>query len=854
MDRPRIEGAVRTSVATTPATPLAALLLFAAAGCAQPAAPSPAAEPLFTAGTSTPTKPSGWGDAPVDGSPGVNPPVVTGHNLILKETFKDGKSLPWTTSFSEPGAGTSSVQNGELCVAVTNKGVNRWDVQLRHRDMVIEKGHTYSVKFTMHATQKTGAMVKVGQSGPPYREYWATAIALEPGRKTFRGVFTMQAEDDQTPELAFHLGGNMAKDATVPFTVCVDDVHLEDPKFSPAGNAEAAPIPNVFVNQTGYLPYLTKVATVKATGAKPPAEPAKWELLDSSHAVVATGTTTAFGADAASGDEVAVADFSTFTKPGSGYTLKVGSDVSHPFDIAPDLYRKLKYQALAYFYHNRSGIEIKLPFADGPQWVRPAGHLNVAPNQGDKKVPCLPGSGCSYALDVSGGWYDAGDHGKYVVNAGVSVWTLLDWWERAKHLGTSSGDFGDGKLNIPEKKNHVPDLLDEVRWELEFELRMQVPDGDKLAGMVHHKVHDKVWTALGLAPHEDPIERFLYPPSTAATLNLAANAAQAARIWRTTDRAFADRCLAAAEKAWLAARANPALFAKPGGVGGGPYDDTNVSDELYWAAAELFITTKKPVYRDVVVASPYFKAVPANYTAGGADPGIDTPLTWSNVQSLGSISLAVVPNGLPKADIEAIKKNLVATADTYLDIEGKQGYRVPFKPGASGYPWGSNSFVLNNLIVVALAYDVTKDPKYLDGVAEGMDYILGRNPLDQSYVTGYGERPEQNPHHRFWAYQANHKFPKAPPGIVSGGPNSGLEDPYVQAAGLKGCAPEKCFVDNIEAWSANEITINWNSPLVWVAAYLDEHGTKKPKPAKSAGKEKGKEKGKAAAGQAKPAE
>ena len=83
------------------------------------------------------------------------------------------------------------------------------------------------------------------------------------------------------------------------------------------------------------------------------------------------------------------------------------------------------------------------------------------------------------------------------------------------------------------------------------------------------------------------------------------------------------------------------------------------------------------------------------------------------------------------------------------------------------------------------------------------------------------------PHHfqtaeRFWAHQASAKFPSAPPGIVSGGPNSGLQDPYVQAAGLAGCAPEKCFADNIEAWSANEIAINWNAPLAWVAAFLDE--------------------------------
>ncbi len=110
-----------------------------------------------------------------------------------------------------------------------------------------------------------------------------------------------------------------------------------------------------------------------------------------------------------------------------------------------------------------------------------------------------------------------------------------------------------------------------------------------------------------------------------------------------------------------------------------------------------------------------------------------------------------------------------------------------------------------------------------------MDYILGRNPMDQSYVTGYGARPLRNPHHRFWSHQSNEKYPSAPPGLVSGGPNSGLEDPYVKAAALAGCPPEKCFADNIESWATNEITINWNAPFAWVLAYLDEKGATLPK-------------------------
>ncbi|MES1172326.1 MAG: glycoside hydrolase family 9 protein, partial [Bacteroidota bacterium] len=576
------------------------------------------------------------------------------------------------------------------------------------------------------------------------------------------------------------------------------------------------PIPGVLVNQVGYFPRLVKIATVKNPNAVP------WELLDARQQVVATGTTVPFGLDRASGDQVSIADFSAFTQPGAGFTLRAAGAVSHPFDIADDIYARLKYHALGYYYQTRSGIAIEMPYAEDAALVRPAGHVGVPPNRGDTHVTCEPvpgGAPCTYFLDVSGGWYDAGDHGKYVVNGGISVWTLLNLWERTTRLGVSAGDFADGKMNIPENKNGVPDLLDEARWELEFELKMQVPEGEKLAGMVHHKMHDVKWAPDVMAPQDDPLSRYLQPPSTAATLNLAANGAQAARIWRAIDKAFADKCLAAAERAWRAAQANPEIYAPDGTVGGGPYNDKNVLDDFYWAASELFITTKNPAYKDFLTKSEHFKQVTAPWDD---NPGMHTSMTWADTRALGSVSLAIVPNGLAAADVAAIRKNIVDVADVYLGLIPKEGYRLPFGVPARGYPWGSTSFVVNNGLMMALAHDLTQDAKYLNGVVQAMDYILGRNALDQSYITGYGERPLENPYHRVWCHQLNAKYPKAPPGVMSGGANSELQDPWVQAAGLAGCAPQKCFMDHGGAWSVNEVTINWNAPLAWVTAFLDE--------------------------------
>jgi endoglucanase len=594
---------------------------------------------------------------------------------------------------------------------------------------------------------------------------------------------------------------------------------------SATASAQTEPVSPIKLNQLGLLPDAAKHAVI-AHASK---QPLQWRLLDSTGRVQAQGVTRVFGDDAASGDHVHLIDFSTFGKAGSGYRLTVGPDASRPFAISDSIYERLQYDALNYFYQNRAGTPIEARFAGGGQWARPAGHR-------PEKAGCVAGAdsqgnrwpGCNYQLDVTGGWYDAGDHGKYVVNGGIALWTLLNLYERQQAAGLNSA-FADGKAALPERGNGINDLLDEARWEMEFLLAMQVPEGTRASvpvgvkrtapgmrfteidasGMAHHKVADEKWTSLPMAPHLDPEKRQLFPPSTAATLNLAATAAQCARIWRGIDAAFSRRCLVAAERAFAAARRNPEVYAIADFTGSGGYGDGELSDEFYWAAAELFITTGKADYEQAVRSSPHFRASPA------------AELSWPRVASLGTISLALLPSRLPPGDVAALRAGLVAAAESFLKDGERVGYRVPYLP-ANGYPWGSNSSILNRAIVLALAHQFTGDRRYRDGVVDAMDYVLGRNPLDQSYVSGYGARPMLNPHHRFWARQADAKFPPPPPGALSGGPNSTSMSDDV-AGPLKGkCAPQRCYRDHINAFSLNEVAVNWNAPLVWVAAYLDE--------------------------------
>jgi endoglucanase len=531
-------------------------------------------------------------------------------------------------------------------------------------------------------------------------------------------------------------------------------------------------------------------------------EPLTWELLDAQGAQVAQGESQVHGQDAASGEHVHVIDFSRFDTAGDGYRLRAGKSESHPFVIRGDLYARMRADALAFFYHQRSGIEIKLPFAGEARWARPAGHVDDV---------------------AAGGWYDAGDHGKYVVNGGISVWTLLNLYERSAALGREAA-FADGRMKIPEAGNGVPDLLDEARWEVEWMLKMQVQAGQPNAGMAYHKLHDAHWTEIGTMPHEDDQQRVLFAPSTAATLNLAAVAAQASRIYREIDPAFSKRCLQAAQRAWKAALAQPKMFAPAKSPdGGGPYDDTEVRDEFYWAAAELLVTTGAAEYQQFIESSPLGLRVPNAIAAQVGEGGEQGTLTWQSVGTAGTISLALAQAKALAPLRDKARAAITRGADALLAMRAAEGYRLPFAADKDGaYPWGSNSFVLDNAIVLALAYDFGGDAKYLAGVSSTLDYLLGRNPLDQSYVTGYGIRPLRNPHHRFFAKQVRKDRPEPPPGIVSGGPNSGLQDPYARGAGLVGQAPQKCFLDHIESWSTNEVTINWNAPFAWVVAFLDE--------------------------------
>ncbi|MEV7808365.1 glycoside hydrolase family 9 protein [Microbispora sp. NPDC088329] len=713
------------------------------------------------------------------------PPATAeeGPEQIPNGTF-DTTTDPWWHT----GNLNFELADGRLCSDIPAGTANPWDAIIGLNDIPLVKDETYAFSFFATANPGKVARAYVQLPTDPYTQYAAAAPELSVSGNTYTYTFTSPV-DLSNAQVVFQLGGS-----ATAWRFCVDNVSLKGGAPPEVYTPDTGP--RVRVNQVAYLPKGPKNATVvtDATEALP------WQLKNSAGTVVAHGTTTPRGVDASSGQNVHSIDFGSYVKAGTGYTLTADGETSRPFDIKPDAYSDLKLDALKFYYTQRSGIAID--DALRPGYGRPAGHVDVAPNQGDKNVPCQPGV-CDYTLDVSGGWYDAGDHGKYVVNGGISVAQIMSEFERTKNAATAKPI---GSLNIPESGDDVPDVLDEARWEQEFLLKMQRPDG-----MVHHKIHDENWTGLPLLPHLDPQKRQLHPVSTAATLNLAATAAQAARVFAPYDAAFAAKNLAAAKKAWAAAKANPNVLASPSdGTGGGTYDDANTSDEFYWAAAELYITTGEKEYKDFVLASPHHTA--DLWSKSGA-------FDWGHVAALGRLDLATVPNDLPGRD--AVRQSVVDGAERYLGVVEAHPYGLPFDPG--NYFWGSNSAILNNTVVLGAAYDITGTVKYRDAALQAVDYLLGRNALNQSYVTGYGEVASKNEHSRWYAHSLDTSLPNPPHGTLAGGANSGIEDPVAQAK-LKGCKPQFCYIDDINSYATNEEAINWNSALSWVSAFVADQG------------------------------
>lgn len=555
------------------------------------------------------------------------------------------------------------------------------------------------------------------------------------------------------------------------FTACSSTPEPQNPQLKISTD--------IRVNQLGYLPRTVKRVVVVKTNSE------NYTLVTEAGKPVFEGRLQDRGIWELSGESVKLADFSDYSIPGSYYLIIDDKGRSSGFRIDKNVYDEVFTAVIKSYYYQRTSLDLEEKYAG--KWARPAGHM-------DQYCKYHPSTGKNNGiLSSPKGWYDAGDFNKYIVNAGITTGNLMAAYEMYPDM------FPDEQLNIPESGNGISDLLDEVRWELDWALTMQDEDGG-----VFVKLTSKGFCGF-IMPHEDTDERFVVGKSTAASLDFAAMMAQASRVFKDIDAAFASTCAAAAERAWKWSVLNPEVyFTNPEDISTGEYGDADLSQEFLWAAAELYISTGLPEYLD-------------HFNSGMQDLKIDGGGSWAVfLDEMAFFSLVTVGNTRKVEMINRMKSDIIRLADDLLVKQNNNPYRISLEQ----FNWGSSCDISNFSMVFAYAYELTGERKYYYAVCESLDYLFGKNATGYSMVTGFGYQQVLFPHHRASGADG---IPEPVPGFVIGGPNSerqdhisktewGVEYPHLE--------PAKSYVDLEGSWASNEVCINWNAPLVFSLAFL----------------------------------
>lgn len=460
------------------------------------------------------------------------------------------------------------------------------------------------------------------------------------------------------------------------------------------------------------------------------------------------------------------ADFSAVKKPGTYYLEVPGVGKSTEFEIAKDVYNFAAKTAMRAFYLWRCGTAVQGEFKDDV-FQYEACHLNDAyedyiGNPGSKR-------------DGTGGWHDAGDHGKYVVNAGVTLGVMFYAWDHFQE------NLGKLDFELPETAPGFPEFLKELKWETDWLLKMQYPDG---SGKVSHKLTRTNFSGF-IMPHEDDAKRYFTEWSSAATADFVAIMAMAARYFKPYDAEYAQKCLDAAWVSYRFLQENPEYKRfEQGDFQTGGYQTNDVDDRL-WAAAEMWETTGS----SECLADFEKRAAEMNFE-------VDENWDWSDVSNLGMFTYTLSErNGKDKNTEAVIHKNIVANADKLVSKAAEDVYDRPL---AGRYYWGCNGTVARQVVNLQVANKLKPKHAYIETALDAIDHIFGNNYYNRSYVTGLGLNPPMRPHDR----RSGADDVKAPwPGYIVGGGHSATD-----------------WVDKEESYSHNEVAINWQAALVYALA------------------------------------
>jgi endoglucanase len=525
-------------------------------------------------------------------------------------------------------------------------------------------------------------------------------------------------------------------------------------------------------NQVGYYPRAIKEFVVADHAAT------SFMILNDKGKKVFEGKLVEKGSWDVSGEKLLQGDFSRLTRAGI-FSIQLNTGItSAQFKTVPGVYEAALDAAIKSFYFQRASMPIEKQY--GGIYQRAGGHP-------DDQCIFHPSTGKEEGnMNSPGGWYDAGDYGKYVVNAALTVGQMLYLLEMVPDA--IPGDA----LNIPESGNGVRDLLDEIRYELDWVATMQDEDGG-----VFHKLTAKTFGPF-IMPEDYELDRYIIGKGTCASLNFAAVMAQASRVYSEVDPEFADSTLSSAERAWEWAVANDSVpYRNPEDVVTGEYGDNQFSDDFYWAAAELYTSTGKQDYLDYLTMNEeaYQHQITNSWKFFIRNMGFHTLLINS-------------PDQIP-----LLKEKHLALSDEIL----AKMESIPYGISIDHFEWGSNSDVLNQAMILCIAHHLTGEQKYLDGAIRNTDYIFGKNATGYCFLTGFGSKHVMFPHHRPSGADA---IDEPVPGFILGGPNKDKQD-RAQVE-YTSDYPAKSFMDVEPSFASNEVCLNWNAPAVFVLGYLEE--------------------------------
>ncbi len=559
------------------------------------------------------------------------------------------------------------------------------------------------------------------------------------------------------------------------------------------------------LNQVGFAPEQEKTATIDVVSAK--SKPCDVYILNAAGDTVWQGTASETMLNPVSRKYRQVVDFTSLKERGTFRICEHHRQevISSRFQITDNPYRELTRKALRAFYYQRASMDILEPWAEG--YARPAGHPDnrvlVHSSAATEERP----EGTE--IDSRGGWYDAGDYNKYIVNSGytMGVW-LLTYQLYEQYFDTLH-------LNIPESTLQVPDMLSEAMYNLRWMLTMQDADGG-----VYHKLTEPDFEGF-IRPDQCQKPRYVVMKTTAATLDFAATMALAARVYapyKETYPGFLEAATDAAKRAYAWAEQHPAIYYDQNAMNEefapaittGAYDDTDVTDEFYWAATELYLTTCDERYKKPVKLR---------------KKQIDTyrPAVWGDVQELGDMEWMLHPEEDDPHFAIDLKADLIMYLQPFIDEATHISvHRSPYGNRESDFFWGCNSegccWRGDEML---FAYHLTGDKRYLVNAQRCLNYILGQNATGYCYVTGFGSKPVKHPHHRL-----SFSHPKGThPGFLCGGPNPMRQDAETDGVIYPDdVAADESYLDYQPSYASNEVTINWNVTLFALSGGLDAIG------------------------------